>query len=59
MIMILFVDEFENGDDFDENYEFDMEICEKLNKDGFVDFFWLCHFIVKLFHHTNTKHKTI
>ena len=41
MIMILFVDEFENGDDFDENYEFDMEICEKLNKDGFVDFFWL------------------
>ena len=38
MIMILFVDEFENGDDFDENYEFDMEICEKLNKDGFVDF---------------------
>ena len=47
MIMILFVDEFENVDDFDENYEFDMEICEKLNKDGFVDFFWLREAFIK------------
>ena len=59
MILILFVDEFEYVEDFDKNYEFDMEKWKKINKDGFVDFFWLSHFIVKLFHHANTKHKTI
>ena len=60
--MILFVEEFDefgNVDDFDEIDEFDMEKCWKINKDGFADFFWLRHFIVKLLHHTNTKYKTI